>query len=92
MTYSELENKIVYGGEAYLNLPFEDALTLAKILLKNGYAVLLTGGDIGDDVRIEWKYAGDVGNLDYADRANVAFGAPCYIEDVANGNYDPDEE
>lgn len=92
MTYSELENKIVYGGEGYLNLSFEDAMTLANILLKRGYAILLTGGDIGEDVRIEWKYAGYAGNLQYADRANVAFGEPSYIEDIATGNYDTEED
>ena len=92
MTYNELENKIVYGGEGYLSLSFGDAMTLANILLKRGYAILRTGGEIGEDVRIEWKYAGDIGNLEYADRKNVAFGAPCYIEDIATGNYDAEED
>ena len=92
MTYNELVDKIIYGGEAYLNLPFEDAMTLANILFKRGYAILLTGGDIGDDVRIEWKYAGDIGNLKYADRARIAFGEPSYIEDLATGNYDAEED
>lgn len=92
MKYSELMNKIYHGEEGSLALSFEDAQTFAKILIARGYAVLLTGGDIGDDVRIEWKYAGDIENLEYANRANVAFGAPGYVEDLANGNYDPDEE
>lgn len=91
MTYNELVRKIVDGGEGFLNLEFEDAAVLANILLKKGYAILLTSGDIGDEVRIEWKYAGEVGNLKYAHRGNVAFGEPSYIEDIANGNYEPYE-
>lgn len=92
MTYNEMVKKIVDGGEGFLELEFEDAATIANILLKKGYAILLTGGPIGDEVRIEWKYAGESGNLNYANRGNVAFGEPEYIEDIANGNYEPYKE
>lgn len=91
MTYNELVKKIVDGGEGFLELEFKDAATIANILLKKGYAILLTGGSIGDEVRIEWKYAGEPGSLNYANRGNVAFGEPSYIEDIANGNYEPYE-
>lgn len=86
-TLNELINGIVNGGEGFLNLPPNDAFTLAQILLKKGYAVLLTGADIGDEIRVEWRYAGVSGNLNYADRRNVAFGERDFVEMLACGDY-----
>jgi len=44
--------KVPHGEESSLGLCEEDAISLCKILLKNGYAVCLTGGDLEDEVRV----------------------------------------
>lgn len=91
-TYDEVIKGIVNGQEGSINLNFEEAVTFAKILLNRGYAVLFTGGDIGDDIRVEWKYAGDTGNLKWANRNNVVFGDPVYVEMLAEGDYTSEED
>ena len=72
---------IPHGHEGQIDLPWEDAITWAKILNKKGYAVLFTGGDMDDDVKVIWIYAGTTDNLDYADYDQVAFTNMDYIED-----------
>ena len=93
-TYDEVINGIIHGGDGHLDLEPEEAFTVAKILLNKGYAVLFTGGDIGNEIRVEWRYAGDIGNLKYADRSNVAFGSPEFVDMLATGDYisEDDEE
>jgi hypothetical protein len=62
-------------------------------LLGKGYAVCLSGGDIGDDIRVSWIYAGDCDNLDYANYDNVVFTSLDYLEDYPEAYYyDEDEE
>lgn len=92
MKYDELINKIHYGEEGDLSLSFEDAQILAKILLARGYAVLFTAGDIGDDVRISWVYAGTVDSLNVAYRGAVVFGAVDFLGMLKNGDYEGDED
>lgn len=91
MTYNELINKIQYGEEGSLNLSFEDAQTLAKILLARGYAVLFTAGDIGEDVEVSWSYAGNVDSLKVAHRTAVVFSSVDYLEMLENEDYEEDE-
>lgn len=91
-TLTDLIEGITYGQEGSINLSFEDAMTFTKILLNRGYAVLYTGGDMGDDVRIDWKYAGDTKNLNWANRMNVVFGDPDFVEMLATGDYEPEDE
>ncbi len=91
MKYEELMNKIHYGGEGSLDLPFEDAQTFAKILLARGYAVLLTAGDMGDDVKVSWTYAGTTGSLNVAHRNEVVFGSAEYLAMLEAGDYEEDE-
>lgn len=91
MKYEELINKIQYGEEGSLNLSFEDAQTLAKILLARGYAILFTAGDIGDDVKVSWTYAGTTNSLDVAHRNEVVFGSVDYLGMLDAGDYEEDE-
>lgn len=91
MKYDELINKIQYGGEGSLDLSFGDAQTFAKILLARGYAVLLTAGDIGDDVKVSWTYAGSTDSLDVAHRNEVVFGSVDYLAMLEMGDYEEDE-
>lgn len=91
-TFDELVNKIHHGEEGSLQLNWDDCCALQKILLKRGYAVLITGGDIGDDYRIDWVYAGSTDNLKYADRTNVCFSSSEYLEMLIYNDYKEDEE
>lgn len=91
-TYEELLNKIYMGQEGSLQLSWEDCCTLQKILLKKGYAVLITGGDIGDEYRIDWVYAGDFNNLIHANREKVCFGSDDYLSMLESGNYKDESE
>lgn len=90
MKYGELINKIQYGEEGNLNLGFKDAQTFAKILLARGYAVLFTAGDVGDDVKVSWTYAGSRNSLNVANRSEVVFGAADYLEMLETGDYEED--
>ena len=92
MKYTELLTAIYHGEEGYLDLPFEDAQTFAKILLARGYAVLLTAGDIGDDVKVSWVYAGDVDSLKVAHRGEVVFSSADRLAMLENGDYEEDED
>ena len=92
MKYNELMNKIYRGEEGSLDLSFENAQTFAKILLARGYAVLLTAGDIGDDVKVSWTYAGTTDSLNVAHRNEVVFGSADYLAMLEMGDYEKDEE
>lgn len=91
MKYEELMNKIYHGEEGSLDLSFEDAQTLAKILLARGYAVLLTAGDIGDDVKVSWTYAGTTDSLNIAHRNEVVFGNADYLAMLEMGDYEEED-
>jgi len=75
---------IPHGHEGQIDLSWEDAITWAKILNKRGYAVLFTSGDMDDDVKVSWLYAGAVESLDYADYDNVVFSHMDYFDDYVN--------
>jgi hypothetical protein len=81
-----LEN-VPHGEEGYICLPWEDAITWAKILSKRGYAVLFTGGEMEDEVKVSWLYAGDSDNLDWADYDNVVFTNVDYIDEYPAAYY-----
>jgi len=86
--------KIPHGEEGQIDLSWDDAVTWAKILNKQGYAVLFTGGDMLDDVKVSWLYAGAEDNLDLADYDNVTFTSPDYLEgypDAINEEYGEEE-
>lgn len=78
---------VPHGQEGQINLSWEDAITWAKILNKRGYAVLFTGGDIGDDVKVSWIYAGGTDNIDYADYDSVVFTSMDYIDEYPEAYY-----
>lgn len=88
MKYEELMNKIWYGEEGSLDLSFEDAQTFTKILLARGYAVLLTAGDIGDDIKVSWTYAGTPDSLNVAHRNEVVFSNADYLGMLEMGDYE----
>jgi len=91
-TDTELYERAIYGDNNSIQLSYEDACTFQKILLANGYAVLMTDGDIGDKYRIDWVYAGDIGNLEYADREQIAFGHRDFVEMLYWNDYKVEEE
>lgn len=91
-TYEELLHKIYMGQEGSLQLNWTDCCILQKMLLKKGYAVLITGGDIGDEYRIDWVYAGDFNNLKYANRAKVCFCSDDYLGMLESGDYKDESE
>ena len=91
MKYDELLSKIKNGEEANIDLPFEDAMTLSQILLKRGYAVLFSSGDFDDLVKVSWVYAGDVDDLEYADKDNILFSSVDYLDMLIYNNYEDDD-
>ena len=89
-----LEN-VPHGEEGSLQCTEEEVIILSRLLLKKGYAICLTGGDIGDNIRVNWLYAGDSEDLDYPDYDRVVFTSLDYLEDypeVYYGEYVEDEE
>lgn len=92
MKYHVLIDEIHYGEEGDLNLSFEDAQTLAKILLARGYAVLFTAGDTGDDIRVSWVYAGTADSLEVAHRSAVVFSSVDFLGMLEDGDYEEDED
>lgn len=91
-TYQELLDKIYMGQEGSLHLNWSDCCTLQEILLRRGYAVLVTGGDVSDEYRIDWVYAGDFNNLNYANRTSVCFCSVDYLSELESGNYKDESE
>ena len=87
-TETELYERLTNGAEGCLNLSYEDACTIQKILISRGYAVMMTHGDIGDDYKIQWIYAGDMDNLTYADSNNIVFSNIDYLEMLYWKDYD----
>lgn len=79
-TEQELYDHLSNGAEGSIQLPYEDACTLQKLLISNGYVVMMSDGDIGDDYEIEWIYAGTSGNLTYADSSNIVFSHKDYLD------------
>lgn len=82
-----LEN-IPNGEEGSLQLEFEDAVQLAKLLLKYGYVTLFSSGDIGNTVRVSWIYAGHSDNLRFADCNSVCFTSRDYSEGLLDMYYE----
>lgn len=74
-------NHIPHGEGGCLQLNKEDAIDMCRILLTNGFAVCLTGGDIGDEIAVRWVYAGSYSDLNWADYNNVVFCSTDYLED-----------
>ena len=73
--------KVPHGEDGHIELEIEDAIALQKILLRNGYAVLITSGDTGDDYCVSWIYAGNPKCLNYADVNNICFTSIDYIRE-----------
>lgn len=72
---------VPHGEDASLQLTPSEAIAFATMMVKKGYAICITGGDIGDNVRVSWLYAGNTDNLEYADYGNVVFTSIDYMED-----------
>ena len=91
MTRDEIIDKLYDGKEGSLDFPFEDAIVLSKMLIERGYAVCLTSGDLGDEIKVSWVFAGDVGNQHYSDINNVLFAPVDYLEMFVYGDYEEEE-
>lgn len=73
---------VPHGEDGTLSLCTDEEMsTLVKLLINKGYAVCITGGDIGDTYTVHWVYAGESGSLDFADYDRVVFTLTDYIED-----------
>lgn len=74
MEYDEIIESIIDGQEGHIvNLDWEDAVAIAKILSKKGYAVMFTGPDVGEGCNIYWVYAAAGNYLNLADSREVCF-------------------
>ena len=85
-------NNMPHGEEGSLELKWDAAITVQKILIENGYAVCMTAGGFEDTYRIAWVYAGDVDNLKYADYDNVVFSSLDYLEDYPEAVYHTEDD
>lgn len=83
---------IPHGEEGSLQCNEEEAIILAKLLIKKGYAVCITGGDVGDDVMVSWIYAGDTENLAWANYDNIVFTSYDYLDDYPQAVQEDMEE
>lgn len=91
-TEKELYEKLFNGADGHLQLPYEDACTLQKLLLSHGYSILMSGGDIGNEYKIQWLYSGDSDNLDYADSDYVVFAHKDYLDMLYWKDYEVESE
>lgn len=91
-TEMELYEHLSDGADGTLQLPYEDACAIQKILISNGYAVMMSDGDIGGDYEIKWIYAGSLGSLDFANSSNVVFAHKDYLDMLYWKDYEEDEE
>ena len=71
-TEQELYDHLYNGAEGSLQLSYEDACVLQKILISNGYVVSMSGGDFDDTYQVEWVYGGDINNLDDLNKVVIA--------------------
>lgn len=79
-TEQELYEHLYHGAEGHLQLSYEDACMLQKMLISNGYVVSMSCGDFDDTYKVEWVYGGDVDNLKFANSNNVVFGHRDYLD------------
>ena len=91
-TEKELYEKLSNGAEGSLQLSYEDACTLQKLLLSNGYSVLMSGGDIGGEYKVQWIYCGDTDDLNYADSDYVVFAHKDYLDMLYWKDYEIESE
>lgn len=82
MNKDEVIKKLYDGSDGHLQLSFDECCTLQKILINRGYAVMLTHGDIGDDYKIFWVYAGNLDNLEVADSSQVVFASVDWLNEL----------
>lgn len=86
-TKDELMEHLYDGAEGRLQLPYDEACLVQKILISHGYVVLMSDGDMGGNYKIEWIYAGDSGNLEYANSNSVVFANKDWLEMLDFGDY-----
>lgn len=91
-TEQELYEHLFNGAEGSLQLPYEDACVFQKILISNGYVVMMSDGDVGDTYKIEWIYSGTLGNLNYAYSSNIVFSHRDYLDMLYWHDYEVEEE
>lgn len=91
-TRDMLFEKLHDGADGRIQLPYEDACTFQKILISQGYAVLMADGDIGDEYEVRWVYAGDTDNLNYANPNRVVFASEEYLDMLEWGDYEDGAE
>ena len=91
LTRSKLFEKLNSGEDGALQLSYEEACVVQKILLSNGYTVLMSDGDFEGQYKIQWIYAGDVGNLNYANSNRIVFASKDYLEMLEWGDYEEDD-
>jgi hypothetical protein len=90
--YDSVLNHVPHGEEGSLQLEWNDAMTLLRILLTRGYAVCVTKGYFDEDVKLAWIYAGDTDNLQFSNYDNVVFTSLDYIEDYPEAYYQTIED
>ena len=91
--FKNVLDHIPHGEEGSLECTEDEAIILSKLLIKKGYAICLTSGDIGADVKVNWLYAGSDIGLNYDDYNMVVFTSIDYIKDYPSAiNSDLDHE
>lgn len=91
-TEQELYDHLFSGADGRLQLPYDEACVLQKMLISHGYVVMISHGDYGDMYKVEWIYAGSSDNLDYANSSNVVFAHRDYLDMLYWKDYEKEEE
>ena len=81
---TDLDEYFPHGEEGSLQLDYEDACQIMKILVNRGYAVCISGGDIGDDFKVSWVYAGSSEDSKWANYDGIIFTSMDWYEDILN--------
>lgn len=87
-TYEEILSKLHNSCEGSLQLSYEDACTIQKILVNRGFACILTSGDFADEYMLSWIYAGSHDDLNFADIDTLVISNSDYLEMLLDGDYE----
>lgn len=82
MACLDIEDRIRNSIDGTVQLSYEEACTVQKILIDRGYVVCMAAGDIGDDYKLSWIYAGSPDNTNFADMSLVVFTTEDVLWDI----------
>lgn len=83
---------VPHGEEGSIQLSCDDAITVQKCLIENGFVTCLSHGDIGGEYKLSWIYAGDSEDVKYSNYSQVCFTHVDFINDMVDCYYQAHEK